>query len=250
MYIQLPAWHLHLDNTSQVQMCKNTLEYLTIFPSPLPTHSSHVMSPVSQAKILESSHVWFFSSFSLTPQSACQYNLLSLASKYIGWGKSRFTVLSMWNKSLFLYYYLFITILFSIQTTVTLLLPHPVFIKRKPLLTTLPCSHIDHGYHSLLSGLLHHFSASTLGLLPSLLHIAASINLFIHVQSCYFLAQNTVEAFCYTQDKIKTPTRRPEPSSYLLLLLPCTLTTSAFFSSISQVHPTFFPQISLIRSQL
>ena len=43
---------------------------------------------------------------------------------YTGWGKSRFTVVSL--QSLFLYYYLLITVLFSIWTSVNLLLPHPI----------------------------------------------------------------------------------------------------------------------------
>ena len=44
-----------------------------------------------------------------------------------GWGKSRFTVWVCKTQSLFLYY-LWIIVLFSIQTTVNLLLPHLVHI--------------------------------------------------------------------------------------------------------------------------
>ena len=43
---------------------------------------------------------------------------------YTGWGKSKFIVVSTQN-SLFLYYLLMI-VLFSIQTAINLLLPHPV----------------------------------------------------------------------------------------------------------------------------
>ena len=46
---------------------------------------------------------------------------------HIYMGKSRFTVVSTWN-SLFLHYYLWCIVLFSIQTRVTLLLLHPVYL--------------------------------------------------------------------------------------------------------------------------
>ena len=45
---------------------------------------------------------------------------------YIGWGISMFTAVSA-RDSLFLCYYLLINVLFSIRTTVNLLLPYSVF---------------------------------------------------------------------------------------------------------------------------
>ena len=46
--------------------------------------------------------------------------------RYGRWGKSEYM-----KHSLFLYYYLLIIALFSTQTTVNLLLPHPVLEKNK-----------------------------------------------------------------------------------------------------------------------
>ena len=45
------------------------------------------------------------------------------------WGKSKFTVVSMWNTNLFLYYYLLKTVLLSTWTTINLLLAHPVLMR-------------------------------------------------------------------------------------------------------------------------
>ena len=50
--------------------------------------------------------------------------MLDLWVQHTGWGKSRFTVVST-RKSLFLYYLLIV--LFSIQTTVNVLVAHPVY---------------------------------------------------------------------------------------------------------------------------
>ena len=52
-----------------------------------------------------------------------------LCIRYTGWGKSRFTVVSTGN-NLFLYNYLLIIVLFSIQTTVNLLLPRPAYYSK------------------------------------------------------------------------------------------------------------------------
>ena len=50
----------------------------------------------------------------------------SLLKIYTRLGNRRLIVVSMQDKSLFFYYYLIIIVLFSIQTTVNLLLPTPV----------------------------------------------------------------------------------------------------------------------------
>ena len=59
------------------------------------------------------------------PKHGKNYKILMKVSKDVlnaRWGKNRFTVVST-EKSLFLYYYLLIIVLFPILTTVTLLSP-------------------------------------------------------------------------------------------------------------------------------